>query len=81
MIFEFSRFQEELECDKNHLIRTYLTGLMVLFVLVVVLNFVIVHYSMKGTIINDAPRKRVPQLLHIRWAIMMLEWIWDILGE
>ena len=81
MIFEFSRFQEELECDKNHLIRTYLTGLMALFVLVVVLNFVIVHYSMKGTIINDAPRKRVPQLLHIRCAIMMLEWIWDILGE
>ena len=54
---------------------------MVLFVLCVVLNFIIVHYSMKGTIINDAPRKQVPQLLHVRGAIMMLEWIWDIIGK
>lgn len=80
MAVEFSRFQEEHDCDKNHFIRTYLTGLIILFSLVVALNTVIVHYSRKGTIINDAPRKRVPQLLHVRGVIMVLEWIWDVIG-
>ena len=78
---EFSRFQVDHDCDGNHLIRTYLTGLIVLFGMVVIQNAVIVHYSMKGTIVNDEPRRRVPQLLHVRGGIMMLEWIWDIIGR
>ena len=81
MAVEFSRFQEEFKCDGNHLIRTYLRGLILLFTVVVVMNAIIVHYSMKGTIINYAPRKRVPQLLHVRGFIMVLEWIWDIIGK
>lgn len=80
MAVEFSRFQEELECDKNHLINTYLTGLMVLFSLVVILSSVMVHYSMRGTIINDAPRRRMPQILYVRFVVMVLEWLWDIIG-
>ena len=80
MAIEFNGIQVDHSCDKYHHVRTYLTGLIVLFVVVVIQNAVIVHYSMKGTIVNDAPRRRVPELLHVRGGIMMLEWIWDIVG-
>ncbi|KAL4241095.1 hypothetical protein ACF0H5_001873 [Mactra antiquata] len=55
-------------------------GLVLFFLLTIVVDCLIVRVSMRGTIINDSPRKSISTLLYARLVVFILELIWTVYG-
>lgn len=79
---EFWRYLSDMESSKTgHMIHTYLVGLMLWFLLTIILDVIIFRISMKGTIIDDRPRRKINTFLYCRLAVLILEFIWTLLGR
>lgn len=77
---EFLQYLHDFECSSGHLVHSYLTGLMIIFALTILLDYLIVRISMRGTIMNDAPRKSINTFLYIRLLVLVTELFWTIYG-
>ncbi|XP_053393215.1 diacylglycerol lipase-beta-like [Mercenaria mercenaria] len=80
ILVEFVRYLHDFECSSGHLVHTYLTGLMVFHALTVVVDYLIVRVSMRGTMIDDSPRKNIGTFLYTRLMVLVTEFFWTIYG-
>jgi hypothetical protein len=81
IIVEFVRYLHDFECSTGHLVHSYLSGLMVFFALTVAVDYMIVRVSMRGTIVDDSPRKNITKFLYTRLVILVTEFFWTIYGN
>jgi len=65
----------------GHLVHVYLTGLVFFFIVTIVEDVFIVRISMRGTIVDDAPRRNITLFLYGRLAILAAEFMWTMYGE
>ena len=80
VVVELGRFHHELDCENDHLIRTYLLGLILFTLVTMVVDGVIVKVSMQGTILNATPRRNIPALLYTRIIVFTMEFLWTLMG-
>lgn len=80
LIVEFIRYYHDFECSSGHLVHTYIVGLLVSYTMTIAADVLIVWVSMKGTIINDGPRKSITKFIYARLLIIISEFIWTING-
>ncbi|KAI8506667.1 hypothetical protein Bbelb_160940 [Branchiostoma belcheri] len=76
----YNEHRDVLKCADGNLLAAYLIGVIVQLCLIIVVNAWIVHVSMQGTITNYRPRKQMPSLLYVRFALYIPELAWDIIG-
>ncbi|XP_035694884.1 diacylglycerol lipase-beta-like [Branchiostoma floridae] len=76
----YNEHRDLLKCADGNLLAAYLIGVIVQLCLIIVINAWIVHVSMQGTITNYRPRKQMPSLLYVRFALYIPELAWDIIG-
>ena len=51
----------------------YLGGVIAILVIIIIMNILIMNYSMKGSIMDVRARKSVPILLYIRYEDMQIQ--------
>lgn len=77
----FHHHKEAFNCNGGHLLWTYYVGVLTLLSLSILLSIMIIHVSMKGSITNTFPRRRMPYLLYLKVLLGMPELTWNILGS
>lgn len=67
-------------CTNGNLLRIYYVGMLVILPLEILFSITIMHFSMKGTITNDRPRRHIPNLIMCKLFIFFIEIVWTIMG-
>ncbi|XP_052787526.1 diacylglycerol lipase-beta-like [Mya arenaria] len=79
--FEFLRYLSDLsQGQTGHLVHMYLMGVIMFFTSTIVLDVFIVRISMRGTIVDDRPRRNIKVFLYVRLFTLAAEFLWTILG-
>ena len=77
----FSIHQDILpQCSNGHLLSIYYIGMLTLLTLHIVTDIAILRLSMRGTIMDDRPRRRMPLLLYVKIPLFLPEFAWTTLG-
>ncbi|GAB1600241.1 sn1-specific diacylglycerol lipase beta-like [Argonauta hians] len=80
IIVVFNHHKEAFDCNDAHLLWTYYIGVITLLSISMILTMAIISISMKGSITNTFPRRKLPYLLYLKVLLGMPELIWNILG-
>lgn len=67
-------------CEHGHLLQIFLVGMIVLVLFVIILNSAIFLISIRGTIMNNEPRRRMPAFVVARALMNIPEVGWNVLG-
>ena len=67
-------------CSNGHLLRIYYIGMLVLLSLHIITDIAILRLSMRGTIMDDRPRRRMPLFLYVKIPLFCPEFAWTTLG-
>lgn len=67
-------------CTNGHLLKIYYVGMLVILPLEILFSITIMHFSMKGTITNDQPRRHIPNLIICKLFLFFIEIVWTIMG-
>ncbi|XP_029633250.1 diacylglycerol lipase-beta [Octopus sinensis] len=80
IIVVFNHHKEAFSCNDGHLLWTYYIGVITLLSISIVLTIGIISISMKGSITNTFPRRKLPYFLYLKVLLGMPELIWNVLG-
>ncbi|XP_046382203.2 diacylglycerol lipase-beta-like isoform X4 [Haliotis rufescens] len=72
--------KDAFDCSSGHLLRIYFIGVITILVTSSVMNIIIIHTSMKGTITNVKPRRGIPIMLYFKLGLLVPETVWVVLG-
>ncbi|KAL5018349.1 hypothetical protein ScPMuIL_004071 [Solemya velum] len=67
-------------CASGPLLQAYYIGLLTLLSICIVFTAIVVHISMKGSMTNIHPRRKLTKLIYVRIALTIPEFAWNILG-
>ncbi|XP_028989235.1 diacylglycerol lipase-beta [Betta splendens] len=68
------------DCNGRGILHTYLVGLLVVLMLIILSLCAIVYVSAQGTITNSGPRRSIPMLVYLRAGLYVPELVWACLG-
>uniref|UniRef100_A0A8C4QIP8 Diacylglycerol lipase-beta n=1 Tax=Eptatretus burgeri TaxID=7764 RepID=A0A8C4QIP8_EPTBU len=67
-------------CTSGALVRHFFFGLLLIVAAIILILSTVVYTSMKGTISNPHPRRRMPLLIYLRTVLYVPEFTWLLLG-
>lgn len=73
-------YDRRYDCDDERLLKIYLCVLVTIHFCMSLVELSVVLISVRGTIANPAPRKKLHLALYVQAGFFVIEFIWDIVG-
>lgn len=73
-------YDRKYDCDDERLLKLYLCILVTIHFCVSLVELSVILISVRGTIANPAPRRKLHLALYVQAAFFVIEFIWDIVG-
>lgn len=73
-------YDRKYDCDDERLLKIYLCILVTIHFCMSLVELSVILISVRGTIANPAPRRKLRLALYVQAAFFVIEFIWDIVG-